>query len=218
MRVSTSDQNTEKFKNAVKVFAHDHKLGTIQKFYEEVVSGRKNWRTRIIKEVVDTLEFGDRLIIPELSRLGRSTLEVLEILKECKDKDVIIYSVKENMILNGSGIESKVMSTFLALFAELERDFISKRTKEGLAAARAKGVLLGRPKGKGKSKLDPHKEEIIELLKYGVPKTKISKRYNTTVGNLWLWLKRSKISVDVDLSNALNISGKPSKVKSKGRG
>ena len=60
-------------------------------------------------------------------------------------------SPKENIQLNGKqNIQSKVMVTMFGLFAEIERDLISERTKEGLAAARAKGKLIGRPKGKGK--------------------------------------------------------------------
>jgi DNA invertase Pin-like site-specific DNA recombinase len=139
----------------------------------------------------------DVLITPELSRLGRSTLEVLEILKEAKDKEINIYSVKEQLELNGS-MQSKVMSTMLALFAELEHDFISMRTKEGLAAARAKGRQLGRPKGPGKSKLDPFRPEIIALLKVGSTKVYVAERFNSSVPNLLNWIKKNKINVTPD--------------------
>ncbi len=71
-------------------------------------------------------------------------MEVLEILKTAKDKGINVYSVKEGMELNGT-IQSKIMSTMLALFSELERDFISQRTKEALRARKAAGVVLGRP-------------------------------------------------------------------------
>jgi DNA invertase Pin-like site-specific DNA recombinase len=67
-------------------------------------------------------------------------------LNELSNKRVKVYSVKENFQLNGDDTYSKVMRTMLALFAEIERYLISARTKEGLAAARAKGSLLGRPK------------------------------------------------------------------------
>ncbi len=87
-------------------------------------------------------------------------------------------------------MQSKVMRTMLALFAEIERDLIVARTREGLAAAKAKGRLLGRPKGVGKSKLDPHRDEIIALLKTGSRKSYIAKRYKTTDANLLHWLKR----------------------------
>jgi DNA invertase Pin-like site-specific DNA recombinase len=67
-------------------------------------------------------------------------------LNELSNKGVKVYSVKENFQLNGDDTYSKVMRTMLALFAEIERYLISARTKEGLAAARAKGSLLWRPK------------------------------------------------------------------------
>jgi DNA invertase Pin-like site-specific DNA recombinase len=192
LRVSTVDQDLDKFKADILRFANDKDFGRVS-FVEEKVSGKKPWRERKIKSVIDSLKSGDRLLVPELSRLGRSTLEVLEILKEARDRSVDVYSVKENISLNGNNIQAKVMATVLALVAELERDFISMRTKEGLRAARAKGKLLGRPKGPGKSKLDAHREEIVALLKNGSTKAYVAKRYNTTQPNLWHWLKKHDI-------------------------
>jgi DNA invertase Pin-like site-specific DNA recombinase len=80
--------------------------------------------------------------------------------------------------------------TMFAMIAEIERDLISERTKEGLRARKAAGVKLGRPKGPGKSKLDQHREEIYALLKNGSTKTFVAKRYSTSVPNLYNWLKR----------------------------
>ncbi len=82
-----------------------------------------------------------------------------------------------------NGMQSKIMSTFLAMFAELERDFIRAR--------KAAGVKLGRPKGPGKSKLDKHRPEIEALIKNGSAKSFIAKRYSTTPGNLQNWLKKN---------------------------
>ena len=76
---------------------------------------------------------------------------------------------------------------------EVQRDLISERTKEGLRAARTKGVRLGRPKGKGKSKLDAHKPEIIALLRNGSTKTFIAERYGTSLANLFNWLRKNNI-------------------------
>jgi len=167
---------------------------------EEKISGKRNWKERKVFQIIQDLGAGDRLLTPELSRLGRSTLEVLEILKTAKDKAISIYSVKENLCLNGDGPSAKIMSTMLALFAELERDFISQRTKEGLAAARAKGRQLGRPKGPGKSKLDPYKEEIIALLKNGSSKKFVANRYGCSQVNLYNWISKNKYDVEPDLT------------------
>ncbi|WP_338239824.1 hypothetical protein [Persicobacter diffluens] len=77
--------------------------------------------------------------------------------------------------------------------AEIERDLISKRTTEALAAKRKMGIKLGRPKGPGKSKLDPFTEEIQALLNNGSTQKFIAKKYNTTPANLHNWMKKNKI-------------------------
>lgn len=195
LRVSTSDQNTEKNQHAVSHFANQREFGRVE-FIEETVSGKKGWRERKLGPLVDLLATGDRLIVPELTRLGRSTLEVLEILAVTKAKGVAVYSVKEGLELNGDSMQSKVMSTMLALFAELEREFISLRTKEALKARKAAGVKLGRRPGPGKSKLDPHRENIIEDLQRGVPKTRIAKRYGATEATLHNWLKKNEVKLE----------------------
>lgn len=81
-----------------------------------------------------------------------------------------------------------------ALFAEIERDLISARTKEGLAAARDKGFILGRPKGIGKSRLDAHEMEIVALLKNGSMRQFVAKRYGVTPAALHHWLKRHELN------------------------
>ena len=193
LRVSTADQDAEKNRADVLAFANERDFGRVE-FVEEKVSGRKPWRERRIAGIIDRLSAGDRLLVPELTRLGRSTLDVLDILKAAKDRGIHVYSVKERLELDGS-MQSKVMGTFLALFAEVERDFISQRTKEGLKARKAAGVRLGRPKGPGKSKLDPHREEIVELLTLGLPKTRVAAKFGTTVPTLYNWLNKRGIEV-----------------------
>ena len=191
LRVSTQSQETEKFKDDILRFSNERRFGNVE-WVEEIVSGKKNWKERKIKEVIETLGADDKLVVPELSRLGRSTLEVLEILKAAKDKDIAVYAVKEGLEMNGT-VQAKVMSTMLSLFAELERDFISQRTKEALRAKKTQGVKLGRPKGPGKSKLDEHKEDIIAHLKSGSTRKYIAKKYNTSEVNLWKWLNKHKL-------------------------
>lgn len=190
LRVSTVDQDTEKNKADVLAFANNKRFGGHVEFVEEKVSGLKSWKRRKLAQVVEDLNQDDVLIVPELSRLGRSLVEVLEVLNVLTDKDVAVFSVKENFQLNDSGIQSKVMSTMLALFSDIERDLISARTKEGLAAARAKGRQLGRPKGPGKSKLDPFQPEIEALLKNGSKKVFVASRFGVTPATLTHWLKR----------------------------
>lgn len=193
IRVSTLDQDTEKNKADILKFSNNKQFQGPVEFIEEKVSGLKSWKKRKLKQVVDRLQAGDVLIVPELSRLGRSLVEVLEVLNVLTKKDAAVYSVKENFQLNGIDMQSKMMRTMLALFAEIERDLISARTKEGLAAAKAKGRQLGRPKGPGKSKLDEFKPEIEALLANGSKKKFIAQRYKVSEPTLYNWIKKHNI-------------------------
>lgn len=192
LRVSTADQETDKNEAAILKYANTNNFGKVS-FVSEKVSGLKSWKNRELYNVVDQLQDGDKLIVPELSRLGRSLADVLDVLSTLSDKRVKVYSVKENFQLNGDDMQSKMMRVMLGLFAEIENDLRSARTREGLAAARAKGQRLGRPRGPGKSKLDKHKAEITDSLKHGVMKKYIAQEYGVTPATLWNWLKRHKL-------------------------
>jgi DNA invertase Pin-like site-specific DNA recombinase len=193
LRVSTVEQDLEKNKADILSFANNKDFGKV-KFVEEKVSGMKNWKNRKIKQVIDELSKGDRLIVPEFSRLGRSMLEIMEMLSILKDKEVNVYAVKGNWELNGS-LQSKIMAMVFSIASEIERDLISKRTKEALRARKNAGVKLGRPRGVGKSKLDAFKEEIVALLRNGSSKKFVADRYGTSQVNLYNWLKKNSLDV-----------------------
>lgn len=191
LRVSTLDQDVEKNKADILKLSNDKQLGNVE-WVDEKVSGTKDWKKRLFGEVFNTLKKGDTIIVSELSRLGRSTLQILEIMKIAKEREIAVHAVKGGWSLNG-GMASKIVLTMLAMISEIERDLISERTKEGLRARKAAGVVLGRPKGPGKSKLDQHKEEIIAMLNNGSTKIFIAKRYGTSVPNLFNWLSKNNI-------------------------
>ena len=193
LRVSTPDQDIEKNKADILRLANEKSLAGKVEWVEEKVSGTRDWRTRKLGGVLKKLKAGDIIIVSELSRLGRSTLQILEIMKIAKENGIAIHAVKGGWTLNGT-MESKIVMQMMAMFSEIERDIISERTKEGLRARKAAGVKLGRPKGPGKSKLDEHRDEIISLLKNGATKTFISKRFDCTTPNLYNWLKKNKIA------------------------
>jgi DNA invertase Pin-like site-specific DNA recombinase len=193
LRVSTVEQDLEKNKADILTFANNKDFGKV-KFVEEKVSGMKNWKNRKIKQVIDDLNKGDRLIVPEFSRLGRSMLEIMEMLSILKDKEVNVYAVKGEWELNGS-LQSKIMAMVFSIASEIERDLISKRTKEALRARKVAGVKLGRPRGVGKSKLDKFKEEIVALLRNGSSKKFVADRYGTSQVNLYNWLKKNSLDV-----------------------
>ena len=129
---------------------------------------------RKLKDLIEQLQKGDNLIVAELSRLGRSMLEIMELLNLLLQKGVNIYVVKGNYELKDD-IQSKVLAFAFSLAAEIERELISQRTKEALAKRKAEGKKLGRPKGSYSSKLDDKREYIKELLDKGVSIASIAK-------------------------------------------
>jgi DNA invertase Pin-like site-specific DNA recombinase len=191
LRVSKADQDLEKNKMDILKLAHEQKLGQVE-FVEEKVSGKVSWRKRQIAQVLENCQPGDSIIVSELSRLGRSMLECIEILSQATEKEIHIYAVKGNWRLDGT-IQSKIIAMAFAIAAEIERDLISQRTTEALAARKQQGMTLGRPKGIGKSKLDKHRVEIEALLNNGTTKTWIANRYETTIANLSRWMEKHGI-------------------------
>ncbi len=191
LRVSTADQDTDKFRADILQFAMDRGFGRVE-FVSEKVSGKKPWRERQLGPVVEGLQPGDRLIVPELSRLGRSTLEILEIISIARAAGACIYAVKGGWELSDN-IQSKIIVTVMAMMAEVERDLISERTKEALSAKSAAGIKLGRPAGPGKSKLDPFEGEIRQLRAVGSTKTFIAGKVGTTPQNLANWMRQRGI-------------------------
>lgn len=192
LRISTNDQDLEKNKSAILNFANDKGLGRIH-FVEEIASGKASWRNRKIATVLEDLKEGDAIIVSELSRLGRSMLECMEILSISAQKGISIYAIKGNWQLDRS-IQSKIIAMAFSMASEIEHDLISKRTKEALQARKQSGLKLGRPKGPGKSKLDIFKPEIEALIANGSTQRFIAKRYGTTPDNLNNWLKKRNLT------------------------
>lgn len=189
LRVSTIDQNLQKNKADILHLANDKNLGKVE-FVEEKVSGKISWKQRKIGPLLEELKKGDIILLSEFSRLGRSMLECMEIISIAVEKGIKIYTVKGGWQLDNS-IQSKVMAMVFSMAAEIERDLISKRTKEALQSIKQSGVRLGRPKGPGKSKLDPFRPEIQALLNNGSSQKFIAKRYKVTEPTLSNWMKKN---------------------------
>ena len=109
--------------------------------------------------------------------IGRSLGQIVTILDALAKAGVAFVTLKENIRVEGRrDIQSKVMTTLFALFAEVERDLISERTREGLAKARASGSEARAPEGFASvSRLDGKEDEIRRFLELGVSKTAIAK-------------------------------------------
>lgn len=165
LRVSTDAQDLDKNKSDILSLANEKGFIGQVEFVEERISGKTPWKERKIKEILDTLGKGDHLIVSELSRLGRSMLEIMEILSISKEKGIHVYAVKGNWALNG--MQSELLAMVFSMAAEIEHDLIRSRTREALKALKERGIKLGRPKGIGKSRLDQYQPEIVALLRNG---------------------------------------------------
>ena len=174
LRASTDKQDLNHQKLELLEFARKKSL-SIDEFVEITISSRKSSKQRRIDELLSMLNDGDILLVTELSRLGRSTAEVITIVNSLAKRNIRVIVLKQNLDISQQDINSKVTLTLFSLFSELERDLISLRTKEALASKKRQGQILGKPKGTiQKSKFDKHAEKIKELLDYGLSVRKIS--------------------------------------------
>ena len=176
LRISTGGQELNSQRLAILDYAHRHGL-MVHTFIEAQMSSRHLAARGGLDAVLEQVQPGDLLLVSELSRLGRSVGHIIQLVDRLIQQRVQLVAIKENIRLTGTqDFQTKVMVTLVGLFAEIERDLIAERTKEGLAAARAKGRLLGRPKGVlGTSKLTGREAEIQRLLAKTVSKASIAK-------------------------------------------
>ena len=192
IRVSTSDQSVEGQEYGLLRFAAERKW-RIDEIVRETASGAKSYKARKLGAVLEQCQSGDTLIVTEISRLGRSLLEVMEILNFCLGKGIHLYTIKEHLEMDHT-INAKLSAFCFGLAAELERQLISQRTKEALARKRADGVKLGRPKGsKGKSMLDGKEADIKMFLEKKVSKASIAKILDCDPGTLSAFIITRKI-------------------------
>ena len=145
LRVSTGKQHLENQKEEIIRYASSKEL-TIDRWIEEVVSGKTSQNSRKLGKLIKSLKAGDVLIVTEISRLSRSLHEIMLIMKRCIDVGVVIHSTKERYIFDDS-LNSKVLSFAFGLAAEIEHKLISQRTREALAVRKANGQHVGRTYG-----------------------------------------------------------------------
>ena len=164
IRVSSDKQTVENQRFEISNFCEKNSL-TIDVWVEETISGMTRVENRKLGKLLKRMKKGDILICSELSRLGRNLLMIMGVLNECMNRDIQVWTIKDNYRL-GSDINSKVLAFAFGLSAEIERNLISQRTKEALARKKAEGVVLGRPKGSksAKTKLSGQEKQIKELL------------------------------------------------------
>ena len=202
LRVSSDDQDVNSQKQGVDKFAAD-KGWTIDKYItDEGVSGGKDPDRRNLGPLLKLLEKDDVIISSEISRLGRDLYMVMDILHFCMERGCVIYTVKDKFVL-GNDIQSKVLAFAFGLSAEIERQMIRQRTKEGLRLRMKMGVLVGRPIGRESSthKLDSDKGKVLEQFKWGVPIRRMAKNFGVDRNTMARFLVRAG-AYDIDPDNA----------------
>lgn len=178
IRVSSDKQDLQKQEHLLLKYAQQQEM-QIDDFIQVEISSRRNTSERRIDELIERMSKGDVLLVAELSRLGRNMFEVINLINELSQNGVKLVFVRQPE-LSTTGAHGKLLLAIYSYFAEAEREFISVRTKQGLAAAKAKGKKLGRPKGSRDKEriLDPHRETIKEYLRLNVPLRRIRSMVN----------------------------------------
>lgn len=194
LRVSTGKQDGRNQRIGVEALATARGLHIDEYIDEEGVSGTVAPEKRELGNLLRKLKPGDILIAGEISRLGRSLFMIFRILEYCMNNGITIMTAKDGYTL-GNDIQSKVMAFAFGLSAEIERDMISRRTKEALELRRAQGVHLGRKFGSKNSytKITGKENWIKEQLNKGVPKTEIAKALKIDRSTLWRYIREGRV-------------------------
>jgi DNA invertase Pin-like site-specific DNA recombinase len=193
IRVSTDKQTVENQRFEINKFVANKQL-TIDKWVSETVSGMKSVSDRKLGPLLKKMKKGDILIISEISRLGRNLMGIMSILNKCMTQEIMVLTVKEKYEL-GNNINSQILAFAFGLSAQIERDLISQRTKEGLARRKAEGKKLGRSFGnKNKKYKLTGKEHIIKkMLDEGKSKSAICRKLKCQLITLNGHLERMRI-------------------------
>lgn len=202
LRVSSDEQDVNAQKQGVDKFATDKGWKIDKYITDEGVSGGKDPDKRNLGPLLKLLEKDDVIISSEISRLGRDLYMVMDILHFCMERGCVIYTVKDKFVL-GDDIQSKVLAFAFGLSAEIERQMIRQRTKEGLRLRMKMGVLVGRPIGRESSthKLDSEMEKVLEQFRWGVPIRRMAKNFSVDRNTMARFLVRAG-AYDIDPNNA----------------
>lgn len=194
LRVSTDAQDVANQKLGVLEYCAQQGFAA-PVLVEDTASGKLDWPKRKIGELLNTMPPGSILVAAEITRLARSTLQVLEMLKLAAEREISVHVVKSRLVLDGS-LSSKITATVLALAGEIEREFISARTREALRQRKESGTKLGRTPGQAeKLGLDEKAGEIDKYLALGLNKRAIAKLCGCSPNTLYNWLKRRRPEV-----------------------
>ncbi len=193
LRVSTDEQDINSQKQGVTKFAEEHAMKIDKFITDEGVSGGKDPDKRNLGPLLKLVNEGDVIICSEISRLGRDLYMVMDILHFCMERKAVIYTVKDKFVL-GDDIQSKVLAFAFGLSAEIERQMIRQRTREGLRLRVKLGVLVGRPVGSESEEPQAISEDQRQLLinqyRWGVPERRLAENFNVDRNTIARWLHR----------------------------
>lgn len=191
LRVSRDTQDTENQLHGINTYAGQHNI-TLASIIRDTASGVMRWQERGIGQMLTEDARGDTILVAEISRLARSTLQVLEIMQAAGECGITIHVIKSSLTLDGGKL-GKMMAVLLGMFAELERDMIRERTTEALARRREAGLPMGRPKGEARMlKLDRMAGQIDGWLEKKINKRNIAKLAEVSPATLYSWLARRR--------------------------
>ncbi len=185
-RVSTLDQNLELQIDALKGAG-------CEMIFSEKISGKSKDERLEIKNMFSKLRKGDTVIVWKLDRLGRSLIDLIDLVSQMSRLGVHFLSIHDN--INTQTATGRFTFNIFASLAEFEREIIKERTKAGLAAARARGRMGGRPKGISKSSLNKVKAVKVLYEKREQTVEEIAASLNISRATCYRYL-----SLDSDLS------------------
>lgn len=195
LRVSSDEQDVNSQKQGVEQFAQERGWTIGQYITDEGVSGGKDPDKRNLGPLLQLVKEGDVIICSEISRLGRDLYMVMDILHFCMERGCVIHTVKDRFTL-GDDIQSKVLAFAFGLSAEIERQMIRQRTKEGLRLRVKQGILLGRPPmsvsatPQSHTNLEEVKDRLIEQYNWGVPERRLAKNFGVDRNTITRWLHK----------------------------
>ena len=189
IRVSTETQSYDGQHYEIDSYCRRNSIA-VDKWIEENVSGTKSIEKRTLGRLLKKMKKGDMLICTELSRLGRNMMMVMSILNTCSQRGVHIHSIKDNFDLTND-LNAKIIAFAFSLAAEIERNLISQRTKEALAAKKKSGIKLGRPKGASSkyTQFMNKRVEVERMFEKGISKKAVAKRLGVHINTLYRYLK-----------------------------
>lgn len=137
IRVSSKEQNT--VRQEVKAKEHNIPIANV---YIEKASGKNVTDRPVLKELMEKLKNGDKVIVDSISRFARNTKDLLELVEQLNEKQVIFVSLKE--AIDTTTPTGLFMLTVFGAVAQLERDYLKERQAEGIAVAKEEGKYKGR--------------------------------------------------------------------------